>query len=105
MINKQEIIKRNLDKISTFMNNDDLEKSSKQLLDMLYAAMSSRYMDEVSLQAREDMMHFYTVLLGLVEGIHWIGDAMIDLFKEHISQDATDIKIQCPYEDYLNTAL
>jgi uncharacterized membrane protein len=105
MIDKEDIIKRNLDKISTFIDNEDLEKASKQLLDMLYAAMSSRYMDEVTSQVREDMMHFYTVLLGLIEGIHWLGDIMIELFKEHISQDTTDIKIQCPYEDYLNTAI
>jgi hypothetical protein len=105
MVNKQEIIKRNLDKISLFIDNDDLEKASKQLLDMLYAAMSSRYMDEVTLQVREDMMHFYTVLLGLVEGIHWLGDAMLELFKEHVSQNIADIEIKCPYEDYLDTAL
>jgi len=101
MISKQEIVKRNICKISTFIDNDDLERSSKQLLDMLYAAMGSKYMDDVGLEVREDMMHFYTILLGLVEGIHWIGDLMIDLLQEQVLNNIERIKINCPYEDYL----
>jgi hypothetical protein len=96
---EQLIIKRNLDKISAFIDDADIEKASKQLLDMFYAAMSSKYMDELGLDVREDLMHFYTVLLGLVEGIYWLGDIMMAVFQEFILNSIDDIKINCPYEE------
>jgi hypothetical protein len=90
-------INNHLRKISVFIEDADLESARGQLNSMFYAANTSEHLEQLGIEAREDLTHFYIILLGLVEGIHLIGDSLLELFNSHNSDTMNDLKITCPY--------
>jgi hypothetical protein len=91
------MINNHLSKISDFIQETDLENAKEQLLDMFYAANTSEHLEDLGIGSRAVVTHYYIILLGLIEGIHWLGDSMIDAFKHTLSDDMNNFKMKCPY--------
>ena len=90
-------INNHLRKIAVFIEDADLESAKKQLSNMFYAANTSDHFDQLGIEAREELTHFYIILLDLVDGIHLMGDSLLERFKHSISNSINELKITCPY--------
>jgi hypothetical protein len=91
------MIDNHLSKIFDFIEDNTLENAKEQLLDMFYAAITSEHLEDLGSDSRIVLTHFYIILLGLIEGIHWLGDSMVDVFKNSLPDDMNNYKIKCPY--------
>ena len=87
-------VKKHLESISHFISFTDLEDTKKQLLDMLYAAMNSEYVDDMDSEGRSDLMSLYILLLNLIESIHWLALPVLEKFEYPLPPG---LRKECPY--------
>lgn len=87
-------VKKHLESISHFISFTDLVETKEQLLDMLYAAMNSEYVDDMASEGRSDLMCLYTNLLNLIEAVHWLALPILEKFDYPLPPG---LKKECPY--------
>lgn len=98
MTNKiSNTINNQLRKISVFIEDASLESSREQLNNLFYAANTSDHVEQLGIEAREELTHFYIILSGLVEGIHLMGDTLLEVFENSDSESINNFRIKCPY--------
>ena len=87
-------VKKHLESISHFVDFTDLTGIKEELLDMLYAAMNSEYVNDMGTGGRSDLMCLYTNLLNLIEAVHWLAPPILEKFEYPLPPG---LRKECPY--------